>query len=67
MSAFPFIYTVGIDPTGLLGNLFISLYITQDSFGTATNVSSNNVIALIINKTYHNYILKRTKPVKSKT
>ena len=58
MSALPFVYMVGIDPTGTLGNLLISLYITQDSFGTAANVSGDNAIALIIDKVYAKYFLK---------
>lgn len=58
MSALPFVYLVGIDPTGTLGNLLITLYITQDSFGTAANVSGDNAIALIIDKVYATYFLK---------
>ncbi|SFB99457.1 Na+/H+-dicarboxylate symporter [Alkalibacterium subtropicum] len=60
MSALPFVYMVGIDPTGSLGNLLISLYITQDSFGTAANVSGDNAIALVIDKVYDKYFLKET-------
>lgn len=58
MSALPFVTMVGIDPTGSLGNLLISLYITQDSFGTAANVSGDNAIALIIDKIYRKHMLK---------
>ena len=58
MSALPFVYMVGIDPTGTLGNLLITLYITQDSFGTAANVSGDNAIALVIDKVYAKYFLK---------
>lgn len=58
MSALPFVTMVGIDPTGTIGNLLISLYITQDSFGTAANVSGDNAIALVIDKFYGEYILK---------
>ncbi|MCC5894176.1 MAG: dicarboxylate/amino acid:cation symporter [Alkalibacterium sp.] len=58
MSALPFVYLVGIDPTGTLGNLLITLYITQDSFGTAANVSGDNAIALVIDKVYSSYFLK---------
>jgi Na+/H+-dicarboxylate symporter len=32
--------------------LMIALYITQDSFGTACNVSGDNAIALIVDKIY---------------
>lgn len=63
MSALPFVTMVGIDPTGTLGNLLISLYITQDSFGTAANVSGDNAIALVIDKVYKKYILKPAAPV----
>lgn len=58
MSALPFMTMVGIDPTGTIGNLLISLYITQDSFGTAANVSGDNAIALVIDKVYRDYMLK---------
>ncbi|WP_051237830.1 dicarboxylate/amino acid:cation symporter [Lacticigenium naphthae] len=58
MSALPFLPMIGIDPTGMLGNLLITLYLTQDSFGTAANVSGDNAIALIIDKVYTKYILK---------
>ena len=67
MSALPFVYIVGIDPTGSLGNLLISLYITQDSFGTAANISGDNAIALIIDKVYNKYILKKTESVGNKS
>lgn len=62
MSALPFMTMVGIDPTGTLGNLLITLYLTQDSFGTAANVSGDNAIAVIMDKIYHKHILK--EPVK---
>ncbi|MBT2731926.1 dicarboxylate/amino acid:cation symporter [Carnobacterium sp. ISL-102] len=58
MSALPFMTMVGIDPTGTLGNLLITLYLTQDSFGTAANVSGDNAIAVIMDKIYHKHILK---------
>lgn len=53
MSALPFVSLVGIDPTGTMGQLLITLYLTQDSFGTAANVSGDNAIAVIID-TFHN-------------
>ena len=46
MSALPFLPMVGL--TEAFNQLAISLYITQDSFGTATNVSGDNAIAIII-------------------
>ena len=60
MSALPFMTMVVIDPTGVLGNLLITLYLTQDSFGTAANVSGDNAIAVIMDKIYHKHILKKT-------
>lgn len=50
MSALPFLFMVGIDPSGTLASLLVSLYIAQDSFGTATNISGDNAIALVIDK-----------------
>lgn len=50
MSALPFLGFIGIAPTGPLASLMIALYITQDSFGTACNVSGDNAIALVIDK-----------------
>lgn len=58
MSALPFLTIVGIDPTGILGNLLITLYLTQDSFGTAANVSCDNAITLVVEKLYFKYIAK---------
>lgn len=58
MSALPFLTIVGIDPTGTLGNLLITLYLTQDSFGTAANVSCDNAITLVVEKIYYKYIAK---------
>lgn len=50
MSALPFLPMVGIVET--MQQLMITLYITQDSFGTAANVSGDNAIALFIDKFY---------------
>lgn len=60
MSALPFMTMVGIDPTGVLGNLLITLYLTQDSFGTAANISGDNAIAVIVDKVYYKHILKKS-------
>ncbi len=64
MSALPFLPIIGVDPA-IIGNqaevmstLLISLYLTQDSFGTAANVSGDNAIALVVDKIYHDKILK---------
>ena len=48
MAALPFLGMVGIPPEGVLASLLIALYITQDSFGTAANVSGDNAIAVIV-------------------
>lgn len=50
MAALPFLFMVGIDPSGSAASLLVSLYIAQDSFGTATNVSGDNAIAVIVDK-----------------
>lgn len=50
MSALPFLPMVGL--TEAFNQLAISLYITQDSFGTATNVSGDNAIAIIVDAIY---------------
>lgn len=50
MSALPFLPMVGL--TEAFNQLAISLYITQDSFGTATNVSGDNAIAVIVDAIY---------------
>ena len=43
MSALPFFYMIGITGEELQG-LMIALYLTQDSFGTAANISGDNAI-----------------------
>lgn len=63
MAALPFVSMVGIDPTGTLGNLLITLYLTQDSFGTAANVSCDNAITLVVEKVYKDHIAKETTSV----
>lgn len=52
MSALPFLFMIGIDANGALGSLLIALYITQDSFGTAINVSGDNAIAIYVDEFY---------------
>ncbi|MDU7967916.1 MAG: dicarboxylate/amino acid:cation symporter, partial [Paeniclostridium sordellii] len=42
MSALPFFPMVGIPADGGLASLIIALHITQDSFGTAANISGDN-------------------------
>ena len=48
MSALPFLPMIGIPSDGGLASLMIALYLTQDSFGTAANVSGDNAIAAIV-------------------
>ncbi len=66
MSALPFVSMVGIDPTGTIGQLLITLYLTQDSFGTAANVSGDNAIAVIVDTIYHKFILPSEATAESK-
>jgi Na+/H+-dicarboxylate symporter len=56
MAALPFLTIVGIAPDGPIASLLIALYITQDSFGTACNVSVDNAVSPIIDKIYLKYI-----------
>lgn len=56
MSALPFLPIVGIDSTSQMATLLISLYLTQDSFGTAANISGDNAIAVLVEKIYFKYI-----------
>ncbi|WP_425538548.1 dicarboxylate/amino acid:cation symporter [Microaceticoccus formicicus] len=55
MAALPFLPMVGIT-TEVLQQLMITLYITQDSFGTAANVSGDNAIAVFVDKLYSSKI-----------
>jgi Na+/H+-dicarboxylate symporter len=65
MSALPFLPMVGIPSDGGLASLMIALYLTQDSFGTAANVSGDNAIAVIVDKI--NNKLNRKNGGKEKT
>ncbi|GAA0232082.1 dicarboxylate/amino acid:cation symporter [Metaclostridioides mangenotii] len=65
MSALPFLPMVGIPSDGGLASLMIALYLTQDSFGTAANVSGDNAIAVIVDKINNN--LNRKNGGKEKT
>lgn len=55
MTALPFLYMVGLG-TEELQAIMIALYITQDSFGTACNVSGDNAIGLIVDAIYKKWI-----------
>ena len=63
MSALPFLPMVGI-ATDAMQQIMISLYITQDSFGTAANVSGDNAIAVFIDTLYQKKQAKEDKRVK---
>lgn len=58
MSALPFLPMVGIT-TEVMQQLMITLYLTQDSFGTAANVSGDNAIAVFIDKFYSKRMKKK--------
>lgn len=60
MTALPFLYmifgkTAG-DPNGPICAIMVALYITQDSFGTACNVSGDNAIGIVVNAIYKKWI-----------
>lgn len=61
----PFIMTLGVamvaspgDPDGAICAIMVALYITQDSFGTACNVSGDNAIGVIVDTIYKKFIAK---------
>ena len=60
MTALPFLYMVfgatAGDPNGPICAIMVALYITQDSFGTACNVSGDNAIGVIVDSIYHKFI-----------
>ena len=52
MAALPFLGIVGIGSTGVVASLLITLYLTQDSFGTSINVTADQTLAPIVDKYY---------------
>ena len=62
MTALPFLYMIfGTelgDPEGPICAIMVALYITQDSFGTACNVSGDNAIGVIVDTIYKKWIKK---------
>lgn len=62
MTALPFLYMVfgaeAGDPDGAICAIMVVLYITQDSFGTACNVSGDNAIGVIVDTIYKKFIAK---------
>lgn len=62
MTALPFLYMIfgpeyG-DPNGPICAIMVALYITQDSFGTACNVSGDNAIGVIVEHIYQTRLAK---------
>lgn len=58
MTALPFLPIAGIASDSPVASLLIALYITQDSFGTACNVSGDNALSVIVDTIYRKYIRK---------
>ena len=62
MTALPFLYMIfgaeAGDPNGPICAIMVALYITQDSFGTARNVSGDNAIGEIVHPINHKFIVK---------
>ena len=62
MTALPFLYMIfgaeAGDPNGPICAIMVALYITQDSFGTACNVSGDNAIGVIVDTIYHKFIVE---------
>ena len=60
MTALPFLYMVvgpqGGEGNGPIGAIMVALYITQDSFGTACNISGDNAIGVIVDTIYRKFI-----------
>lgn len=61
MAALPFLGMVGIDPTGTSAALLITLYLTQDSFGTSINVTSDQGIVPLVDHYYRKTIKDSSK------
>lgn len=62
MSALPFLPVVGIASDSPMATILISLYLTQDSFGTAANVTGDNAISMAVEKIYYKHIVKKPIP-----
>lgn len=60
MTALPFLYIVfgpeAGDVNGPICAIMVALYITQDSFGTACNISGDNAIGVIVDTIYRKFI-----------
>lgn len=62
MSALPFLPVVGIASDSPMATILISLYLTQDSFGTAANVTGDNAVSMAVEKIYYKHIVKKPIP-----
>lgn len=62
MTALPFLYIIfGVEAGNIDGPIcaiMVALYITQDSFGTACNISCDNAIGVVIDTIYKKFIKK---------
>ena len=59
LPALPFLYMVGLGaPDSPLCAIMVALYITQDSFGTACNVSGDNALGVIVDTIYKKKVVK---------
>ena len=69
MTALPFLYLIfgreAGDPNGPICALMVALYITQDSFGTACNISGDNAIGVVVDKIYKKFIYKEGADVQA--
>ena len=67
MTALPFLYMMfgaeAGDVNGPICAIMVALYITQDSFGTACNVSGDNAIGVMVNTIYEKFIMKKSAAV----
>lgn len=60
-TATPFFPIVGVPAVGDIASLLQAMYIAQDSFGTACNVSGDNAISALVDLYYNKYIKKDNK------
>ena len=60
MTALPFLYMIfgaeAGDPDGPICAIMVALYITQDSFGTACNISGDNAIGVVVDQIYRKWM-----------
>ncbi len=60
MTALPFLSIIGIAIDSPLASMMIAIYISQDSFATACNVSGDNAVSLMVQKFYDRMTQKKT-------